>query len=419
MWVNEKRSSLAPAQRLGRPGLEPLVDELARRFGEGTLPVQLTLRDLQLTERLILADLFGRDRMPDPTARVRVSQLIGALGLDSVEALRAAVEELRGPLPDRRAERQAHRSARDELWSWLEAEALSVPLFGRIPGAVPAWVERVRIQGPRGGVDAHRQRLELALRVLRALPADGVPLAGFAADLAGDPHALDRGRRVAALVLDAVALAAGAPPSTGAESTRDLWEGVGVAPDPLSSTVLALGLSGHGVPDPLGPWLDAAREAGEPVVLTLAQLRRWPLAPLASQGRAYVVENPSLVAEAARMGWSGRPPLICSSGRPTVAVVTLLRQLGAKGGTLNQHADFDPAGLAITAWLAERAGTTPWRMTASDYARAAGPCPERRAGLGPGHPATPHDHELRRAMRREGVAVYEEELRERLLASME
>jgi hypothetical protein len=42
--------------------------------------------------------------------------------------------------------------------------------------------------------------------------------------------------------------------------------------------------------------------------------------------------------------------------------VTLLRQLGADGAILAQHADFDLTGLGITAWLAERAGTRPWRM---------------------------------------------------------
>lgn len=394
--------------------MAPLVDELARRFGEGAAPVLLTVPRLSMAQRLALADLFGLDRLPPGTAKVRVARLVAALGLESTEALRHAVEEVTGPLPDRRAERLAQRSARDELWSWLGAGALGVPLFRAAPATVAAWVERVRAQGPRGGVDAHRRRLETALRVLRALPADGVSLAAFASDRAGDPHALDRGRRVAAMVLDAVALATGAPLPAGAESVRDLWESVGVAPDPLSSTVLVLGLSGAGAPDPLGPWLAAAAAAGEPVVLTLAQLRRWPVPALPAQTVAYVVENPSLVAEAARTGWTGRPPLVCSSGRPTVAVVTLLRQLGAAGAELRQHADFDAAGLSITAWLAERAGTTPWRMTAAEYAAVAG----GPAGPSGPLPPTPWDPSLHRAVSDTAVPVYEEQLRGELLDAM-
>lgn len=39
----------------------------------------------------------------------------------------------------------------------------------------------------------------------------------------------------------------------------------------------------------------------------------------------YVVENPSLIATAASQGMNGTLAM-CSSGRPTVAVVTLLGQ---------------------------------------------------------------------------------------------
>lgn len=411
---------VAGARPLARPELAPVVDELFRRFGDGDVPVMLTLRGLAEATRRALADLFGLDRLPPPVYRVRVDRLAGALGLASVDDLRAEVASLRGPLPDRRAERLADRAARDELWDWLAGEAALVLrrlCAGGPPGWWAAWVERMRAQGARGGVEEHRRRLGRALRVLHALPADGVALAAFANDVVGDPHALDRGRRLPAMVLDAVALATGAPFAGDAESARHLWESVGVAPDPLSSTVLALGLPGDGTPPPLGPWLAAARLAGEPVVLTLAQLRRWPVAALAPGATAYVVENPSLVAEAARRPWTG-PPLVSSSGRPTVAVVTLVRQLAAAGATARQHADFDAAGLAITAWLADRGGTTPWRMTASDYQTAVG------AETGVGSPAagvvplTPWDPLLGQVMRTHGRPVYEEELRAELLAAM-
>lgn len=399
--------------RLARPELAPLVDELCRRFGEGGDPTVVTVRGLSTGQRQALADLFGLDRLPGP--RVRVDRLVGALGLASAAALRGELESLRGPLPDRRAERRADRSARDELWAWLAVEAAAVlPALGAGPAAPAAWVKRLRSQGARGGVDAHRRRLEWALQVLRALPADGVPLAAFADDLTGDPHALDPGRRLAAPVLDGVALAAGSPLPSDAESARHLWESVGVAPDPLSSTVLVLGLA-VGAPPPLGPWLAAARDAGEPVVLTLAQLRRWPVDPLPVGEVAYVVENPSLVAEAARLGWTG-PALVCSSGRPTVAVVTLLRRLAAGGATILQHADFDAVGLAITGWLAERAGTTPWRMSAADYRAAAAEVEEGQDLLA--LPPTPWDPHLAVAMAALGRPVYEERLRAALLDAM-
>lgn len=402
--------------RLGRPELAPLVDELARRLGDGDVPAVLTLRQLPSGARHALADLFGLDRTPSAVARVPVSRLTGALGLASADELRACVETLRGPLPDRRAARAAGRAARGDLWAWLTEEAAAVALGGSQEWVHP-WVERLRAKGARGGIDAHRRRLEDVLRVLRALPADGVPLAGFADDLLEDPHALDRGRSRAAIVLDAIALATGERPvaAGAAEATRRLWEAVGVAPDPLSSSVLVLGLAAP-APAPLGSWLAAATAAGEPVVLTLAQLRRWPLPPLARDAVVHIFENPSLVAEAARGGWFG-PPLVCSSGRPTVAVVTLLRQLSAGGCALRQHADFDPAGLAITGWLAQHAGTTPWRMSAFDYLTAVA-ARRRTTSMIPAVPDTPWDPDLSDAMRKTSCVVYEEELRSDLLAGM-
>jgi uncharacterized protein (TIGR02679 family) len=402
---------------LARPELAPLVDELARRFSEGDSPVSLALRDLPEEARRGLADVLGLDRLPQRNARVRLDRLMAALGLESASALRAAVESLRGPLPDRRAERLSSRTERELLWSWFADEARTLTLGDLGERASQTWVEGVRAQGARGGVDIQRARLASALRAVRALPADGVSLASFAADVAGDPHALDRGRRVSAIVLDAVALATGLPRAVDAETARQLWESAGVAPDPLSSTVLALGLDGVGTPEPLRSWLDAARASSEPVVLTLSQLRRWPLAPLPTDHFAYVVENPSLVAEAAGVGWNG-PPLLCSSGRPTVAVVTLVRQLASRGGVVLQHADFDPVGLAITGWLAERAGTIPWRMTASDYLHAIASTSAGDGASLAAVPETPWDAPLADAMRAAGRRVYEEQLRSELFAAM-
>jgi uncharacterized protein (TIGR02679 family) len=340
-----------------------VVDELARRFGTGDIPVSVTLRDLPAATRQSAADLLGADRMPLATSRLAVRKLVAALGLASVGELRDVVERLRGPLPDRRADREAARAARHELWSWL-GQSAGGPELGGPEARLAWWVERQRAAGARGGVEIHRRRLALALAVLRRLPGDGMALASLANDATADPHALDHRRTIAGTVLDAVACAYERPEAQDAEAARSLWELVGVVPDPHSSTVLALGLPGDGRTPP-GRWLLACAEPGEPVVLSLANLRRWPVRAVAGDGRIYAVENPSLIAEASS-GWTG-PPLVCTSGRPTVAAVTLLRQLASDGAVIYQHADFDPTGLAITGWLAQRAGSVPWRMTATDY----------------------------------------------------
>jgi uncharacterized protein (TIGR02679 family) len=331
---------------------------------------------------------------------------VHALGLDDPDGLRAAVVELRGPIENRRDVREVARGERAALWAWVESEAATIDVLA---GAADEWIGEVRRRGTRGGVEGQRQRLDRVFRVLRALPSPGEPLALFSQRVLGDPHALDSGHTVPALVLAALAAASGQPRPDDAEGVRRLWERFGVAPDPLSSTVLALGLApaaGHA----LRELLERSAAASEPVVLTLAQLRRWPIAAVEPGGLVCVVENPSLVAAAASRGWTG-PPLVCSSGRPTVAVVALVRQLLAAGATALQHADFDAAGLAITQWLTDRAGTSPWRMSAAEYRAAA-----RSDGVALRPlPPTGWDHELGAAMEANGVAVFEEQLCDALL----
>jgi Protein of unknown function C-terminus (DUF2399) len=61
------------------------------------------------------------------------------------------------------------------------------------------------------------------------------------------------------------------------------------------------------------------------------------------------------------------PPFVCTSGRLTIAAGALFRQLASDRAVIYQHADFDPTGLAITGWLAQGAGSVPWRMAAIDY----------------------------------------------------
>lgn len=404
-----------PAARLGHPELAPLVDELVRRFESGHEPVRITVPALGDAGRARLADLLGTDRLIATGSRLSVDRLATALGLGDAVALRAVVAAVRGPLGDRRAERAAAAAARAALWADLGARAQTLEVFAD-PAAAHAWVDQVAAAGvPGADVAAHRRKLDDALACLRQLPADPpVSLAGLAADVTGDAHGLDPGKRLTRLVLEALAIAFGVGAETGAESARARWEQAGVVPDPLSSTVLTLGLRPTG-DDPLSQYLRVAADAGEPVVLTLRQLQGWSSAAAVDAPVAYLFENPSLVAEVA--GTSPPVPVLASSGRPSLAVVQLVRRLVAGGTVVRQHADFDPSGIAITTWLSDRAGTTPWGMGAADYGAAVGsgvPTTELIGVVG----ATSWDAALAPAMNATGRAVHEEALRADLLAPL-
>jgi uncharacterized protein (TIGR02679 family) len=321
-------------------------------MGASQSPVlTVTLRGLGEEARRGLADLVGADRLPASTCRVRTSAVAEALGLDWA-GLRGLVEELRGPLPNRAALRSAERARRDELWAWLGAEVEGM--------ALASWATRIRAAGvPGGDVEAHRRRLAGLIAVLGVLPADGVSLAALAADVLEDPHALDYGSWSGSMVLEALArLRAALPPRT-AEAARDLWAAFGVEADALSPSVLVLGLRLPGS-SPLARGLRAMAEVSEPARVTLSQLRRWPVVS-GLDADVFVFENPSMLAEAAARGRTG-PPLVCTSGWPNVAVLTLLRQLAVGGCRLHLHADWDGPGLAIVRLLIDRIGGEPWEM---------------------------------------------------------
>jgi hypothetical protein len=73
--------------------------------------------------------------------------------------------------------------------------------------------------------------------------------------------------------------------------------------------------------------------------------------------------------------------------------------------------------MAITAWLAERAGTVPWHMTTGDYELAVRTTQAHLPITGP-VPETPWDPALAPAMKTMGVAVHEEAIRARLLGEL-
>jgi uncharacterized protein (TIGR02679 family) len=138
-------------------------------------------------------------------------------------------------------------------------------------------------------------------------------------------------------------------------------------------------------------------------------------APAAAHGRAYVCENPAVLAAAADEVADISPPLICVEGMPSTAALIVLESLAAIGWDLRYHGDFDWRGLTIAGVVARKLPTVaPWRYRAVDYGRAVA------AGVGTvdlaGQSSTsPWDPKLAPAMEAAGVAIYEEQVLGELL----
>ncbi|MGW3233409.1 TIGR02679 family protein [Kitasatospora sp. NPDC001095] len=404
---------------LGGPETAWLLDRARGRLADGRpLDTPATLRAATAEQRRAVELLLGRRLRSGSSLTVPLAEVDRVLreSLACPDGLAAAVIALTGPVTDRRAQEAARAAAwqraraefdhpsvteRPELVGWL-ATLDATGLLKRLSGADPATA---------------RQLAADTVRVLSALPADGLTLPVLAAHTLGDAHALDAGRPLAALVLSAVRALAALPAeaATGAEGRRTAWAAVGVALDELSSRVLVLGLPGS-TRDTTGRILAAAHEGGEPCILTLRQLAR-PSDPGLNGHTVRVCENPAVLAAAADELGPACPPLICVEGNPSAAARALLTQLTDQGSPIAYHGDFDWGGIRIATGILRLPGAAPWHYDAPAYLAAV----ERGLGtpLTTGTPApTPWDPALGDALTRHGIRVEEEHLMDLLLTDL-
>jgi uncharacterized protein (TIGR02679 family) len=354
------------------------------------------------------------ERLTGRAARSGVSLSVSLMEVDRIlrdsgaapGGLAEAVTRLTGPLRD------LTRDRADLAAAWSAAfGALDAVVGGRADLVQwRAWLDAtgvVRRLAPEPAVA--QLLLAQVAAVLRWLPSRGVPVGRLAAECCGDAHALDDGRPVGTLVLSAVRALAGLPFAAEgtADSRRAAWAAMGVHLDELSSLALCLGLPGD-TRTALGRTLASCREAGQPTVLTLRQLRCHD-EPI-SVARVWICENPVVVAAAADELGTRCQPLVCVGGQPSAAGWRLLGLLAVGGAEFGYHGDFDWGGVRIANAVRHRVNWRPWRYDHVAY----------RAALAVGHPlaalggllgepaATPWDPELAAAMRRLNLRVEEE-----------
>jgi uncharacterized protein (TIGR02679 family) len=405
---------------LGDPQLEWFVQRVRRRIELGqSLDATVTLAEATPAQRQAVQRLLGRPPRAGRALTVSLPSVDLVLRRSGAcpDGLAAAVVRLGGPV----RVRADAAAARERAWQRAFV-ALEDAVAAAQRDELGRWLAELRASGLVKRLEPDPRAASVLLgrlaAIVVALPAAGEPIGRFAARVAGGAHALDDREPLAALALGAARALAGLPaPGHGeslTESRSEAWAAVGLLRDELSSLVLSIGLPG----DPAtvtGTNLAAARDGGEPVALTLRQLARdaprWGHALRGAQVR--VCENPVVLALAADHLGSRCPPLVCTSGQPSAAVMTLLRGLAAAGARLAYHGDFDWGGIRIANVLHARLAIAPWRFDAASYedALATGPGPRLR-----GTPTTARwDPALTPAMLRSGRAVEEESVLDQLL----
>ena len=393
-------------------GAEPaawLVQRVRDRLEAGRpLTGTVTLPAATPEQRRALERLTGRAARSGTSLTVSLTEVDRILR-DSGAApggLAEAVTHLTGPLRDRSRERA------DLAAAWAAAfSALDEAVDGRDELARwRVWLDAtgvVRRLAPEP--DQAGLLLVQVTAVLQRLPSPGVPIGRLAAECCGDAHALDDGRPVGTLVLSAARALAGLPFAAegSADSRRVAWAAVGVYLDELSSLVLCLGLPGD-TRTALGRMLAACREAGQPGVLTLRQLRCHG-EPLRA-ARVWICENPVVVAAAADELGAECQPLVCVGGQPSAAGWRLLELLAAGGAEFGYHGDFDWGGVRIACTVRHRVNWRPWRYDHQAYETAVSAAHSLAplAGLVGEPAATPWDPELAADMRRRNHRIEEE-----------
>jgi uncharacterized protein (TIGR02679 family) len=381
---------------LGGEALAGLRKRLRQRYQRGASTGVLRLGALCEAEHAALAALAGRPGRHVRSMQIDVAEIDATLARAGLAvSLRDALEQLDGPIIDLTAQRLQVRSQWKQLVEDCEHPGLRSALQTSIGLGL---LKRLCGSRPEAGTRLMRD----ADRVLRRLPAAGIPRAQLAVAALGDAHALDAGSPVARLVLSA--LRHGAAPDDDADRVRDLWAAAGVLVNELARPALALNL-----PGPTGA------EPGEPAYLSLRRLLRSPPAWAVMGRPVFVCENPNLLAIAADQLGPNCAPLVCTDGMPAAAQRVLLAQLRAAGAMLRYHGDFDWPGLRIGNQIVREHDARPWRFSTADYRAAVVGAPRPGRPLDDAAVSALWDDTLSGAMLTERLAIDEEGLADVLL----
>jgi uncharacterized protein (TIGR02679 family) len=400
---------------LGGPHLAELRKRLRQSFARAPIdkPVDhIRIAGLSAEEHAALAALVGRPQRFTKSLSIDLRRVDDGLRRSGVAtSLRDALEQLDGPIL---------HTATSRLW-------LQTAWAGVIDGCTHPGLRGVLLTPDGMGLlkRLSRQDAEAAAvlcrraeAVLRCLPAQGVARSQLAADVLGDPHALDTGRGTATLVLAAWRRTTLPVPDDGCDSdsanvverTRDIWARAGVLVNELARPALFLNL-----PAETG---SAGWRAGEPAYASLRSLLRAPPRWHVTERAVYVCENPNLLAIAADTLGAGCAPLVCTDGMPAAAQRCLLSQLTQAGARLCYHSDFDWPGLRIGNHVMHDHGAAPWRFRAADYLAGAAKAPRPSHTL-VGKPVdAAWDAALTATMLEQGISIAEEAVAAMLLQDL-
>lgn len=215
-----------------------------------------------------------------------------------------------------------------------------------------------------------RAFLNLGRRILDSLPAQPERyMAVFAAELTGDPHAFDRGRKEQAflrILLDWMQPQENDRQMQPVIAEQKRYLRAGLLINDVSNYVMTLGLRAWKRNGEEHMGMKEFFAEREPVQLPLADIVRWSKVRCPND-RLYMVENPTAYAVLCER-WQGKQALACVGGQPRLSVYELLGRLVPETEVW-YAGDFDPEGLLIAERLScyYKGSFHLWHMRAEDY----------------------------------------------------
>ncbi len=414
---------------LGQPGLRRLLKGVWRKYHAlGRVGGAILLKGATVEEQQVIGGLLGRDLAGLENVSVSLIQLDAifkesrfALGLEEVLALYSG-----GAVTTKQQEIERE----ENRWAQMFTEARDLAQREQTVQWLAHLASR-QAYGYRTFLALYQEDFQQAKAVLSSCirGLDNLPwYTGqrrrrpvFAAWLTGDPHGLDRDRGLGRLLYQGILYVLRLPKREyHAEKVRAVFQQAGLEEDDLSSFVTVTGLELI----PSDPRFEVFRSSNAfmtPLTLPLRffdQPLEW-----ASLGRVFVVENPT-VFSAILDQWQRvmPPPLICTSGQPSVAALQLLDQLSAVGTKIYYSGDFDGKGLeiALGLWRRYSGGFKSWFLDTVTYLHAPRGIPlteEQRRRISA--MKLPWDPELPAEVLAGDYVVYQESLVERMLEFLE
>ena len=357
-------------------GYRRMFDQVRRKWESiGRVGGQIRLEQVTDEERRRISGLLWDSCQTGGVAVIRLVDLDKVLRESRWEVgLEELLPLLTGkPLVSKKQRREQKTSAWDSFCEQLSTGCLrsqSKTWWKRVRTGEALGAKAVRMlfdQNP----DRAQSAAKLCLHALDELPCwreavERLPV--FANRLSGNPHALDADTTSGRWLYQALCDLFGVPVESASEWKREVLQEAGILTDELASHVMVLGV-GTLRNDPWEHFFEQAAVMRMPLLLPLAFFKQkvaWRHVE-----RLYVVENPAVFQSLIDLFPNERelPPLVCTSGQPSVAALWLLDAFAAMGTQICYSGDFDWKGLEIACGLQKRyrEAFSAWRMGTDDY----------------------------------------------------